>query len=419
MTESIPLIGHIKGLVHLVRGEKDKFWESKEQATRTLVVLGAGALGVSTGGTAAPILAGVVAGLAYDGVITGVESARYGSFQPQGYVATGSDLAGDWRGGIFDTIALGVGDGWVGSEGGSARTTKVYRVEGESYIIARDGQVVWDSNRRLFPGGDGVGVDQDHLPTVTYSPARPEQMAVNLGLSGPGRPKGNMLFLNYGECVRADTFFAQRVLQYHEAVDLMKARGMEVLHDHHNMKIRSFTYGCIRVVFVDLPGHVLHALLHFGLASDLANRLASGSQNQPAKLTSMPLPLSQFNETAIESVHAGEAKCGRRLQTDVDHGRHFEYLAEFPDGSTHWYPSVLVAKDLINEFESISTAIISRGAGLARGAILAMYYHEGEKEFMRWKNLRDYTVRSAAGTVFRVAFNIAQGNQLAAQLFID
>lgn len=117
----------------------------------------------------------------------------------------------------------------------------MYRVEGESYIIARDGQVVWDSNRRLFPGGDGVGVDQDHLPTVTYSPARPEQMAVNLGLSGPGRPKGNMLFLNYGECVRADTFFAQRVLQYHEAVDLMKARGMEVLHDHHNMKIRSFS----------------------------------------------------------------------------------------------------------------------------------------------------------------------------------
>lgn len=56
----------------------------------------------------------------------GVESARHGRFQPQGYIATGSEVAGgDWRGGIFDTVALGVGDGWVGSEGGSVRTTKV------------------------------------------------------------------------------------------------------------------------------------------------------------------------------------------------------------------------------------------------------------------------------------------------------
>lgn len=88
MTDSIPLIGHIKGIcthlynelldnrppgiVHFVRGERDQFWQSEEQATRTLVVIGAGALTVSTGGAAAPVLAGVVAGLAYDGVITGM-----------------------------------------------------------------------------------------------------------------------------------------------------------------------------------------------------------------------------------------------------------------------------------------------------------------------------------------------------------
>lgn len=57
--------------------------------------------------------------------IVGVESARHKSFQPQGYIAAGSEVAGDWRGGIFDAVALGVGDGWVGSQGGSARTTKV------------------------------------------------------------------------------------------------------------------------------------------------------------------------------------------------------------------------------------------------------------------------------------------------------
>lgn len=63
--------------------------------------------------------------------------------------------------------------------------------------------------------------------------------------------------------------------------------------------------------------------------------------------------------------------------------------------------------------------VINVSPDQSAGAILAMYYYKREKHFMRWKNLRDYTVRSAAGTVFRVAFNIAQGNQLAAQLFID
>ncbi|KAM3499033.1 hypothetical protein MY11210_009639 [Beauveria gryllotalpidicola] len=458
MTDSIPLIGHIKGLIHLVRGENDEFWQAEEQATRTLVVIGAGALTVSTGGAAAPIMAGVVSGLVYDGIITGLESARHGRFQPQGYIATGSEVAGgDWRGGIFDTVALGVGDGWVGSEGGSGRTTKVYRVEGESYVRSGD-KVTWESNRRLFPDGDGVIVDQHRLPTVKYYPRgnRGDGKAVILGLSNH-RPSGNMLFLNYGERARADAFYAQRLLQYREAVDQMKERGMKVLHNHHKMKIKSFKimtraakdlqrraitepekaeglkpydgvlqvditksrgqYGCerriyspllrnaiqgsyeeftpwldnlpsrllqlivghqvayghVRVVFVALPGSALPALLDSFLESDIANRLATGSNNQSANLTSMPLPLSQFKETAIEHVQvrdapvvglrqAREAKCGRQLQTDTDHGHHFEYLAEFPDGSAHWYPSVLIAKDLKEEFEELSVGRASEVA---------------------------------------------------------
>ncbi|KAJ8127584.1 hypothetical protein O1611_g6052 [Lasiodiplodia mahajangana] len=392
----------------------------------------------------------------------GVESARHGRFQPQGYIATGSEVAGgDWRGGIFDTVALGVGDGWVGSEGGPGRTTKVYRVEGESYVRSGD-NVTWESNRRLFPDGDGVIADPHKLPTVKYYSRGNggEGKAVILGLSNH-RPSGNMLFLNYGERARADAFYAQRLLQYREAVDQMEGRGMEVLHSHHNMKIKSFkimtraakdlqrraitepekaaglkpydgvlqvditksrgqygcerriyspllrkaiqgsykeftpwlehlpprllrlivdhqiAYGCVRVVFVALPGSALPALLDSFLESDIANRLAAGSNNQSANLTSMPLPLSQFKTPAIEHVQirdapvvglrqAREAKCGRQLQTDTDHGHHFEYLAEFPDGSTHWYPSVLIAKDLTEEFEDLSIRHASEVAEITK-----------------------------------------------------
>ena len=56
-----------------IYGERDKEAgiHAEEMATRTLVVLGATALMAGSGGAAAPILAGVVAGVAADGALTG------------------------------------------------------------------------------------------------------------------------------------------------------------------------------------------------------------------------------------------------------------------------------------------------------------------------------------------------------------
>jgi hypothetical protein len=52
------------------------------------------------------------------------------------------------------------------------------------------------------------------------------------------------------------------------------------------------------------------------------------------------------------------------------------------------------------------------------GKILAMYYNNGEKEFMRWKNLQQYSVRSTRGTNLRVTFDVAEGNRLTARFVI-
>ena len=56
-------------------GDTEAAIRSEEAATRTLVVMGAGALTVATGGAGAPILAGalaaVAAGAVYDGITTG------------------------------------------------------------------------------------------------------------------------------------------------------------------------------------------------------------------------------------------------------------------------------------------------------------------------------------------------------------
>jgi len=63
------------GVVHLALGDHEAFLHSEEAATRTTVVIGAAALTGASGGMAAPILAGVVAGVASDGILTGVLSA--------------------------------------------------------------------------------------------------------------------------------------------------------------------------------------------------------------------------------------------------------------------------------------------------------------------------------------------------------
>ena len=49
------------------------------------------------------------------------------------------------------------------------------------------------------------------------------------------------------------------------------------------------------------------------------------------------------------------------------------------------------------------------------GKILAMYYGEGERAFMRLKTQAEYSVRSAAGTDFQVRIEVVEGRRLKAK----
>lgn len=129
----------ILGLVHLALGQTEEAIHSEEAATRTLAVIGAGALTVGTGGAAAPILAGVAAGIVADAAITGmrnvtsgraaltsilsgIESVRHHKYDPQGYLGAISEIGHDWRGGVFDVAALAVGDAIIGADGSVWKT---------------------------------------------------------------------------------------------------------------------------------------------------------------------------------------------------------------------------------------------------------------------------------------------------------
>jgi hypothetical protein len=76
MADGLPVVGHIKGAVHYGLGQTEKGRRSMVSASRTVAVVGAGIAG-GPGAAAA-------AGVGYDGLVTGIESARHGKFRPEG-----------------------------------------------------------------------------------------------------------------------------------------------------------------------------------------------------------------------------------------------------------------------------------------------------------------------------------------------
>lgn len=101
--DAIPGAGHLKGLVHYATGDTEGGDKAMKAATRTAAVLGAGAL---TGGVGA-----VGAGLAMDGLYTGVESALAGEFRGEGILGVAQRAAeGDlcWSEGVLGVAGLGM-----------------------------------------------------------------------------------------------------------------------------------------------------------------------------------------------------------------------------------------------------------------------------------------------------------------------
>ncbi|XP_063851226.1 uncharacterized protein LOC135094787 isoform X1 [Scylla paramamosain] len=77
--DGIPVVGHVKGVVHYAMGDVDKGNRSMEASTRGVAVLGAGIVTGGLGaGVAAGAAAGIGAGVAYDATATIVDDAVNG-----------------------------------------------------------------------------------------------------------------------------------------------------------------------------------------------------------------------------------------------------------------------------------------------------------------------------------------------------
>ena len=82
--DGIPVVGHIKGAIEYAVGDTEAGDRSMKAASRTVAVTGSAVGGFLVGGPAGAVAGGIAGGAAYDGLVTGVDSAVHHEYRPYG-----------------------------------------------------------------------------------------------------------------------------------------------------------------------------------------------------------------------------------------------------------------------------------------------------------------------------------------------
>lgn len=118
--DSVPLVGHVKGTVHYVVGDKEGGDNAMKSASRSVGTMVGGATGMLAGGPVGAMVGGITGGLALDSVTTAVDSEIHGEEKLSGMFKQIDDLqknpkdSGKW----FDTLIWFAGDAAAGYSAG-------------------------------------------------------------------------------------------------------------------------------------------------------------------------------------------------------------------------------------------------------------------------------------------------------------
>ncbi|TFY51751.1 hypothetical protein EVJ58_g10401 [Rhodofomes roseus] len=412
MHQSDSRISGIRCITHLALGDTDSCARSEQATTRTLLVLGSGALTMPGNSTAVPILGGVT-GINADEAFTGAEPECTQKYNPQGYFNMINEFTSDWRGGVFDVVAIAVGDTVFGTNGSVAKAThktmKIFRIEGESIFLTEQGMDRHGANNRIFPGLGGSVIECPNVLQLLAPPQkeddrveyrRPAVCYLSVGHSSSEDPPHTHKLLNYDEATEElrniDT--PQSASESYPAAVKFKIKSLRVLTNDSRTSFQCHERVYTPLVQKTIPdaydemrpawlahmptclaalmrdnqitfGHVRSFVIPTSRSSKrfLRPNLAQNITDQELRrLEHGPVSLSALSTEGINSINvvqepvqrllqSREAKCGRKVLGDVDHGWHMEYLAEFSNGSTFWTPSYNVAQDLKEEFWNIMT----------------------------------------------------------------
>lgn len=86
ITNGTPVVGHAKGAIHYIRGEREEGDVAMKAASRTVGVALGGIGGFFVIGPVGAFIGGIAGGGALDGITTGVESKIHGRFMPNGLI---------------------------------------------------------------------------------------------------------------------------------------------------------------------------------------------------------------------------------------------------------------------------------------------------------------------------------------------
>ncbi len=122
VVNSVPIVGHIKGMVHYACGDTERGDAAVRSATRTTVVLGAGVAGAlagPAGAVAAATAAGAAADLTYyangEARLHGIARVIKTPRKAQSWLTAGINVLGDGCLGIG--LGVGAGLGVIGLDG--------------------------------------------------------------------------------------------------------------------------------------------------------------------------------------------------------------------------------------------------------------------------------------------------------------
>ncbi|CAF0925716.1 unnamed protein product [Didymodactylos carnosus] len=185
IADGTPVVGHVKAAVHYATGDKESGDRAMISATRTTVVLAAGAVGMA-GGPVGAAAAGVAAGAAFDSAHT------LATDKPQGLCAAVDNVVKNPSpGNVFDTTLAPVGDAMTGMVGGNMAKNVQSGIQlKKAGKLARQAEVVMekaDANRssmtsaQYMAEGQKAGTLNDLAQKL-----RTEAIGQN---SGPNRPR--------------------------------------------------------------------------------------------------------------------------------------------------------------------------------------------------------------------------------------
>lgn len=127
MADAIPVVGHVKGIVHYATGDTTKGDNCMKAATKATIILAAGAVtGGVDGGIALGALAGVSASVTTDAIVGAIDKDENGNYKPQGLIRSVDNIAKGKD--VLDSVlegALDVAGGAMGGVGGVKLATNV------------------------------------------------------------------------------------------------------------------------------------------------------------------------------------------------------------------------------------------------------------------------------------------------------